>query len=227
MRFLPMYNIHKFFARKPHNVVGAYIEHYSREGQIVLDPFCGSGVTISESLKAGRKAIGIDLDPMATFITRMTSKPLNTQKFLDAYRQIEKTLMDKIEALYLTQCRSCKQTIPAIVFIWDNGKLVEVGYECANCSTGRVRKPISQFDINHLAKIEKLKVPSHPTNKLYYETGLPFKEKQKYESVEDLFTKRNLIALAWLLEEIKKIDDSDIQDFMKFAFTSISQRGSH
>ena len=41
----PMYLIHKYWARKPHNVVSEYIQHYSREGEIVLDPFGGSGVT--------------------------------------------------------------------------------------------------------------------------------------------------------------------------------------
>jgi DNA modification methylase len=57
----PMYLMHKFWARKPHNVVGEYIEHYSKKGDIVLDPFVGSGVTAIEALKRGRKAIAIDL----------------------------------------------------------------------------------------------------------------------------------------------------------------------
>ncbi|MCJ7425197.1 site-specific DNA-methyltransferase [Candidatus Bathyarchaeota archaeon] len=63
----PMYLMHKYWARKPHNVVGEYIEHYSKKGEIVLDPFLGSGVTAIESLKRGRKAIAIDLDPLSTF----------------------------------------------------------------------------------------------------------------------------------------------------------------
>jgi DNA modification methylase len=38
-----------------------YLLSVSKEGDIVLDPFCGSGVTVIESLKLGRKAIGVDL----------------------------------------------------------------------------------------------------------------------------------------------------------------------
>jgi predicted methyltransferase len=72
----PMYLMHKFWARKPHNVVGEYIEHYSKKGEIVLDPFVGSGVTAIEALKRGRKAIATDLDPMATFITRINRENL-------------------------------------------------------------------------------------------------------------------------------------------------------
>lgn len=72
----PMYLMHKYWARKPHNVVSEYIKHYSKPGNIVLDPFAGSGVTAIEAIKLKRKAIAIDLDPMATFITRMTAMPI-------------------------------------------------------------------------------------------------------------------------------------------------------
>jgi len=82
--------MHKYWARKPHNVVGEYIEHYSKKDEIVLDPFVGSGVTAIEALKRGRKAIAIDIDPLAAFITCMTLKPVNIKKFEEAFKQIEK-----------------------------------------------------------------------------------------------------------------------------------------
>ncbi|MGA9030153.1 MAG: DNA methyltransferase, partial [Methanoregula sp.] len=63
----PMYNIHKYWARKPDNIVAAYIERYSKEGDTVLDPFSGSGVTAIEALRLGRKAIAVDLDPVGNF----------------------------------------------------------------------------------------------------------------------------------------------------------------
>ena len=65
----PMYLMHKYWARKPSNVVRAYIEHYSKVGDIILDPFCGSGPTPIEAIKTDRKAVAVDLDPMAIFIT--------------------------------------------------------------------------------------------------------------------------------------------------------------
>ena len=72
-----MYLMHKYWARKPHNVVSEYIENYTKEGDIVLDPFCGSGPTPIEAIKLGRKGIGVDLNPISTFVTRMTAMPVD------------------------------------------------------------------------------------------------------------------------------------------------------
>lgn len=47
------------------------IQSLSRPGETVLDPYCGSGTTILESLKLGRNAVGIDLNPIATFIAKV------------------------------------------------------------------------------------------------------------------------------------------------------------
>jgi DNA modification methylase len=113
-----MYLMHKFWARKPHNVVGEYIEHYSKKGDIVLDPFVGSGVTAIEALKRERKAIAIDLDPIATFITRMTLKPINLKKFKDAFKQIEKNVRETIENSYMMTCPNCGKKCLEVYVIW-------------------------------------------------------------------------------------------------------------
>ena len=76
----PMYLMHKWWARKPHNVVAEYIKRYSKEGDIVIDPFVGSGVTAIEALKLKRKAVAVDLNPMAIFITKMTAETIEPEK---------------------------------------------------------------------------------------------------------------------------------------------------
>src|SRR5213594_883750 len=64
------YGVHPYFTRRPANVVRAYIERYSREGDVVLDPFGGTGVTAIEAFLIGRKVIQNDLNPFANFIAR-------------------------------------------------------------------------------------------------------------------------------------------------------------
>src|SRR4030042_4639688 len=91
-----MYLMHKYWARKPHNVVAEYIKTYSKPNEVVLDPFSGSGVTAIESLKLNRKAIAVDLDPLANFITRCTLLPVDLTEFSKVYRRIEKKVKEKI-----------------------------------------------------------------------------------------------------------------------------------
>src|SRR6266481_4855010 len=64
------YGVHPYFTRRPANVVRAYIERFSREGDAVLDPFGGTGVTAIEAFLLGRKAIHNDLNPFANFIAQ-------------------------------------------------------------------------------------------------------------------------------------------------------------
>jgi DNA modification methylase len=47
------YGVHPYFTRRPANVVRAYLERYSQEGDVVLDPFGGTGVTAVEAFLLG------------------------------------------------------------------------------------------------------------------------------------------------------------------------------
>ena len=64
------YGVHPYFTRRPANVVRDYIKRYSQEGDVVLDPFGGTGVTAIEAFLLGRSAIQNDLNPFANFIAR-------------------------------------------------------------------------------------------------------------------------------------------------------------
>src|SRR5438132_11042522 len=64
------YGVHPYFTRRPANVVRAYIERYSQVGDVVLDPFGGTGVTAIEAFLLKRQAIHNDLNPFANFIAR-------------------------------------------------------------------------------------------------------------------------------------------------------------
>jgi hypothetical protein len=55
------------------------VEQFTKPGEVVLDPFVGGGTTVVEAIAAGRQAIGIDLNPIATFVTEAKTTPLSVQ----------------------------------------------------------------------------------------------------------------------------------------------------
>ncbi|MGH7450336.1 MAG: DNA methyltransferase, partial [bacterium] len=64
------YGVHPYFTRRPANVVRKYILHYSKEGDRILDPFGGSGVTAIEAFLENRVGIQNDINPLANFIAQ-------------------------------------------------------------------------------------------------------------------------------------------------------------
>lgn len=72
------------------------IYSFSREGETILDPFCGCGVIPFEALVLGRHAIGNDLSPYAYVITRAKLfAPTN----LRAAQQLAERYIEKAEEL--------------------------------------------------------------------------------------------------------------------------------
>jgi DNA modification methylase len=55
------------------------------ESQIVLDPFCGTGTTLVESMKRGIRSVGIDASPFSCFVSRVkTNRTLSADRLLKA-----------------------------------------------------------------------------------------------------------------------------------------------
>lgn len=85
----PPYKIHKYFARRPHNVFAQLVENFSDTNEVVLDPFCGGGVTIYEGVRKGRRMIGCDLNPLSIFVvSNMIEKGCCDEAFNDAIKEI-------------------------------------------------------------------------------------------------------------------------------------------
>ena len=61
---------YRFVLSFPPHVVKHYLEEFQiKPGQIVLDPFCGTGTTVVECKKNGIATIGVEANPMAFFAT--------------------------------------------------------------------------------------------------------------------------------------------------------------
>ncbi len=220
----PMYVWHKYWGRKTWNVVGEYVKTYCPEGSIVLDPFAGSGVVAMEALKAGRRVIVSDLLPISTEIIRLTIKPVDINQLVNGFNRVAERSKADILALYETKCRKCNHVFPIDCAIWKGNNCNEIRYgKCPRCGDRQTKNcKLVRHDKAILEKIDREPISTwYPNNRLYYPDGTPFMKKEKYETLDQVFTKRNLRALSILMDSIEKETNKDIRDFLRIAFTSM------
>ncbi|MDD5155093.1 MAG: DNA methyltransferase [Candidatus Omnitrophica bacterium] len=73
------------------------IKKYSKEGDVVLDPFCGSGTTLLEAVTLNRIAAGIDFDPLSRLISRTKTYKYTKKDIRDIEKIREKISKGKLE----------------------------------------------------------------------------------------------------------------------------------
>lgn len=79
------HGIHTYPAMFIPQVARRLLETYSKEGDTICDIFCGSGTALVESKLLGRNAYGIDLNPLAIFLAKAKTTPINPQKLTKEY----------------------------------------------------------------------------------------------------------------------------------------------
>ena len=205
--------MHKYWSKKPYNVINKYIEKYSEPGNIVLDPFTGSGISNIESILLDRKTIGIDINPMSIFITRQILENVDTKIIEKKFVELTQNIQKKIEKLYTI--KRGKNFFIGTHFIYKNNKLTEIWYKDRNNKKIMdVPKPndlkiSTQFTYEDISSF-------YPTKNMFTNSRINTKEHMR---ICDLFTPRNTLALSMILQEISKIKNTQLRDFFKFCFT--------
>jgi DNA modification methylase len=286
-----IYNMHTYWSKKPHDAIRQYIRHYTRPGDLVLDPFCGSGGTALAALVEGRKAVAIDRSPAATFITKNYCAPVDADELQEAFEELKAKVKPEIDWLYETRCDRCGgraatsytvysqvfrcprclQKIPlfdcievegrtqagkpkkikACPHCYEKGQTEEiktagdkfgaipvlVSYQCENgCKPKRderryndsdllKRDYFERYDLAKIREIEGKAIPYwYPTDRMMHAPegqecwGAEWRPGRNFRTVDELFTKRNLWALAAIKQEINKLEKTF--EGLKFAFTS-------
>ncbi len=66
----------RFVGATPSYVIWNLLSRYTREGDLVVDPFCGGGTTLDVASELGRKAQGFDVAPTRPDIQRADARAL-------------------------------------------------------------------------------------------------------------------------------------------------------
>ena len=71
---------HRYPAKFIPQIVSRLAEKYTKEGDLIVDPFGGCGTTMVEAKVIGRKSIGVDINPVAVLIAKVKSTPISPLK---------------------------------------------------------------------------------------------------------------------------------------------------
>jgi len=89
------FGVHGYFTKQAWNVVADYIKNFSKPGDLVLDPFGGSGVTVVEALMNNRKGISVDINPMAVFLVQSLMAPVKQIELAEAFEWVRAEYVKK------------------------------------------------------------------------------------------------------------------------------------
>jgi len=219
--------IHKYWARKPWYIVEEYIKKYSLENDLIMDPFCGSGLTGLESIINNRNFIGHDLNPASIFISKGTLKnTYNIDELKKEFEKIKKMIKKGILDLYKSNedCPYCNHKLHYIHIV--RGPKYEDDPEgklyCPNCNKRKAKKTrsLNKNEFNKLKKFDEMKIPYwYPKDKFpknFYKDRFSYKGISR---VSDMYTKRNLYALSYILNIIHN-NEFKYKDLLMIAFSN-------
>jgi DNA modification methylase len=156
-----VYDAHTYHTKVPPQGIQKLIEYYTRPGDVVLDPFCGSGMTGIAATETGRKAVLSDLSPAAAFIAYNLNTPLESEQYLEAVDELLAEAEALEHTLYDTHCRTCQRLVPMLYTVWSFGLL------CSHCE--------KEFVLWDVARDEK---PSVKESKIKSEFACPHCQQQ-------------------------------------------------
>ncbi len=250
------YLMHKYWARKPHNVVNYFLKKYGFENCNILDPFMGSGVTINEALKNNMNPTGIDINPIAVNITSSLTNKININDF----KKIVDPIINKAEDI----CNNSFKT--------SNGEIIKYAIHsiivnCPNCGSNNSPETCKKdgrkilcyncehqihFNLENLVSTKiigiyteskklisenkELLIQEEQSNKNIFDIDLNIynykcpenKRILAYEGLktENFFTIRNFSILSYLADEFHKIKDNNIKNLALCLLTASSAQCS-
>jgi len=204
-----IYKLHKYWARKPWQPISWFIKKYTKEKDLVVDLFLGSGVTALESIVLNRNFISFDLNPIAVFVAKNTiDYDFDEDEFKKELNLIKEHIENKMISIYSVKekCPICFNNLiidhsnigPKFK---DNKETICYCYKCGKRKTKRIIKQNESF-FQTKYKITKW-IPKNHFPKKFYKDRFSYKGIKK---ITDMFTNRNLYALSELLSVINELD---------------------
>lgn len=82
------HGIYKYPAMMVAPIVKRLMDEFATQGEsVILDPFCGSGSVLVESVLHDCKSYGIDINPLALLLAKVKTTPIDSELLIAEYRK--------------------------------------------------------------------------------------------------------------------------------------------
>lgn len=233
----PIYTAMKYWGKKPHNIWRKYIEEYTPENGIYLDPFAGSAMSAFESVKANRKVIAFDLNPLTSFLIEVLSSEYNDKKFKNAVNHISQIIEADFNynKYFKTKSRISDGNSVVQNFKWVDNRIYELGIESngnekdAYLESGNKKsKKSERYTANPNAddeqkskEMSEIEIPFWYPDKAFHLSpsfSVSFIKNIGGNNFKYLWTRRNLYILSKIFDEILKTEDENLKNQLLFGF---------
>jgi adenine-specific DNA methylase len=121
------------------------------DGFTVLDPFLGGGTTLIEATKQGANCIGVDIDPVACFITELELARSDPKRIRARFEEIRIEVEAALAPLYRTTY--CGKDVDVVYFFWVDR------ISCPSCSEETDAHPTYQLAYDSARKRQTIVCP--------------------------------------------------------------------
>ena len=234
--------IFPFIGRKSRTIARTLIENLTDENAVIADPFGGSGTFAYAALDAGRYVFYNEWEP---FAFKMSTAPFrgvpSPEQYSEALRFIVQRVEPTMNAIYKTKCPNCGAELSFDGLFFDrepleyyhpiqherlgpNGENVIFRDRRYRCHCGCKEKHYDDFDEAVRIQVEAMPC-NFPNVELIENSRLNFTAPQ-YTAYQNLFSKRQQIALMTLKNAIAELPD-DTRTFFEDTLISIAHCGKY
>ena len=199
---------HKYWGKKPVESWNILINELSKRGDVLLDPFLGSGLVARESVDKGRSFIGIDINPISIELTKFFLNPPKPEKLILEFSKLEASMKPYLDETYTWNGDLVTH------LLWENEKITE--YWVKNKNKKIVHKADKKFSLN-FNNPKKYKIKNFREPIFFNNARINTKHEM---GIHDIFTDRALEFIDRLLFEISKIKNPDVKRAMKLLLSS-------
>lgn len=103
----PVYMAHSYLTKVPPSAIEPFIKAFTEPGDLVLDPFAGSGMTGVAALMLGRNAVLYDISVLGQHIGSNYVNLPPAQQLREAASRVVATTEERLGRVYAVQCSHC------------------------------------------------------------------------------------------------------------------------